>query len=398
MMTLLLILIYIAFISLGLPDSIMGSAWPLIHVDLGVSVDIVGVFTMIVSGGTIVSSLMSEKLIRRFGTGKVTAVSVGLTAIALLGIYFAPSFAWICLLGIPLGIGAGAVDAALNNFVALHYSARHMNWLHCFWGIGATAGPVIMSGFLGADNGWRMGYLVIGIIQASLVLLLIISLPLWKAPLQNLPLENQDEESEDKKEEVKGATGIAGLLSLKGAKSTLIAFFCYCAIESTTGIWGSTYLVFYQGVSPKMAAGWISTYYLGITVGRFLSGVISSRLNNRKLIRLGQILIAVGIVSLLLPFSVYIQMVGLILIGLGCAPIYPAMLHETPVKFGKNRSQEIMGIQMAFAYVGSTFMPPLFGLIGNNMGFFLFIPYILIICVIMIVMSEITGRACYQKA
>lgn len=387
MMTTLLILIYIAFISLGLPDSIMGSAWPMVHTDLNVPIDFAGIFTMIVSGGTIVSSLLSERLIRRFGTGKVTACSVALTAFALLGINFAPGFFWICLLGIPMGIGAGAVDAALNNFVALHYSARHMNFLHCFWGIGATAGPVIMSVFLGANNGWRNGYAVIGTLQAILVIVLIISLPLWK----------KVETPEAEQESQNSGTGFAGLLRLKGAKPTLISFLCYCAIEATAGLWGATYLVYYRNISTQVAARWISTYYLGITIGRFLSGLISVYLDNRKLIRLGQAIIACGVLCLLIPVSVYFQMAGFILIGLGCAPIYPAMLHETPVKFGKDRSQEIMGIQMAIAYVGSTFLPPLFGVIGNRFGFYLLIPFLLIICVIMIVTSERTGRVCYDR-
>ncbi len=386
MITILLIIIYIAFISLGLPDTIMGSAWPMIYQDLQVPVSYAGVFTMIVSGGTILSSFFSEKLIRRLGTGKVTAISVAMTAVALIGICFAPSYLWICLLGIPMGLGAGSVDSALNNFVALHYEARHMNWLHGFWGIGATTGPMIMSLFLTTENGWRKGYGTIGMMQAGLVICLVLSLPLWKK------METKREEAK----EAESDTKIATLLSLKGAKPALFSFLCYCAVEATTGLWGSTYLVMYKHISAETAARWIATYYLGITIGRFLTGFISIYLDNRKMIRMGQVIIAMGAISMLLPFSVYFQMIGLILIGLGCAPIYPAMLHETPVRFGAERSQGIMGIQMAVAYVGSTFMPPLFGLIANVTGFAILPLFLMIFTILMLITSETVGKECYR--
>ncbi len=386
MITILLIIIYIAFISLGLPDTIMGSAWPMIYQDLQVPVSYAGVFTMIVSGGTILSSFFSEKLIRRLGTGKITAISVAMTAVALLGICFAPSYLWICLLGIPMGLGAGSVDSALNNFVALHYEARHMNWLHGFWGIGATTGPIIMSFFLASENGWRKGYATIGMMQACLVICLVLSLPLWK----------RIQGRREKAEEVEQSTRIASLLNLKGAKPALLSFLCYCSVESTTGLWGSTYLVVYKQITPEVAARWIATYYLGITIGRFLTGFISIYFDNKKMIRMGQIIIVTGVISLLFPFSVYFQMIGLILIGLGCAPIYPAMLHETPVRFGTERSQGIMGIQMAVAYVGSTFMPPLFGLIATITGFSVLPMFLIIFTILMLITSEIVGKECYR--
>lgn len=387
MLTILLIIIYIAFISLGLPDAILGSAWPMIHQDLNVSISSAGIATMIISGGTIISSLFSEKLIRRFGTGKVTTLSVMLTAAGLIGIYFSPSFLWICLLGVPLGLGAGAVDSALNNFVALHYEAKHMNWLHCFWGIGATAGPFIMSLFLLKENGWRMGYMTIGIIQAILVICLFISLPLWK----------KFESEPNPAVESQSAIKITTLLKQPGARPALLAFFCYCAVELTTGLWGSSFLVVSKGLSTEAAAKWISFYYLGITIGRFLAGFIAMRLDNQKMIRLGQILCIGGAVFLLIPSSTVFQLVGLILIGLGCAPIYPAMLHETPNRFGKELSQSIMGIQMATAYVGSTFMPPLFGLLANLTGFTVLPFFLLILIVIMLLASERVSQICQNK-
>lgn len=388
MLTILLVIIYIAFISLGLPDAIMGSAWPIMHMDLNVPVSYAGLATMIVAGGTIVSSFFSEKLIRRFGTGKVTTFSVLLTAAGLLGIYFSPSFIWICLLGIPLGLGAGAVDSALNNFVALHYEAKHMNWLHCFWGIGATTGPFIMSLYLLKDNGWRMGYATIGIVQAALVVCLFVSLPLWKK------FETEKNSVvEEKAESIK----VSKLIKLPGAKPALVAFFCYCAVELTAGLWASSFLVINNGLPVETAAKWVSIYYLGITVGRFLAGFLAMKFNNKQMIRLGQIICITGGICLVLPFSNYFQLIGLVLLGLGCAPIYPAMLHETPNRFGKELSQGIMGIQMATAYVGSTFMPPLFGALAKLAGFSLLPYFLLILIIIMLVTSEQVNKRCKQQ-
>lgn len=384
MLTILLIIIYIAFISLGLPDAILGSAWPLMHTDLNVPISYAGIATMIVSGGTIISSFFSEKMIRKFGTGKVTTISVLLTATDLLGIYFAPSFIWICLLGIPLGIGAGAVDAALNNFVALHYEAKHMNWLHCFWGIGATSGPFIMSLFLLNQNGWRIGYATIGIIQAILVICLFISLPLWR----------QFETTQKVEEEDDNGIKIKSLLKIPGAKPTLIAFFCYCAVELTTGLWASSYLVVNDGLAVELAAKWASFYYLGITVGRFIAGFLTMKLTNTQMIRIGQTICIIGAILLVLPITSVFKLIGLIFIGLGCAPIYPAMLHETPNRFGKELSQRLMGIQMATAYVGSTLIPPLFGALSKVLGLQMLPYFLLIFLIIMLVSSE---KAAYKK-
>lgn len=384
MLTVLLIIIYIAFISLGLPDAILGSAWPMIYQDLNVEVSYAGIATMIIAGGTIVSSFFSGKLIKRFGTGKVTTFSVFLTAAGLLGIYFAPSFIWICLLGIPLGLGAGAVDSALNNFVANYYEAKHMNWLHCFWGIGATSGPFIMSLYLLKENGWRMGYATIGIIQAVLVVCLFASLPLWKK------FESKNSEDENNSSEVKLST----LLKLPGAKPALVSFLCYCAVELTAGLWASSFLVEDKGLSVELAAKCVSLYYLGITVGRFLAGFIAMKLNNKQMIRMGQIICIIGALLLAMPFSNNLQIIGLILIGLGCAPIYPAMLHETPNRFSKELSQGIMGIQMATAYVGSTFVPPLFGMISKFSGFGILPYFLMILIIVMLISSEMVSKAC----
>lgn len=384
MLTVLLVIVYIAFISLGLPDAILGSAWTMIYGDLNVPISYAGLVTMIITGGTIVSSLFSGKMIKKFGTGKVTTFSVFLTAMALLGVYFAPSFIWICLLAIPLGLGAGAVDTALNNFVANHYEAKHMNWLHCFWGIGATSGPFIMSFYLLKENGWRSGYATIGIIQAILVVGLFLSLPLWR----------KFEDSNEEEKESSTSINVGALLKLPGAKPTLIAFLCYCGIELTTGLWASSFLVFDSGLSAGVAAKWVSLYYLGITVGRFLAGFLSIKLNNKQMIRLGQVICLLGAVLLMIPFSNNFKLVGLILIGLGCAPIYPAMLHETPNKFGQDLSQHIMGIQMATAYVGSTIVPPLFGMLSKFSGFGILPGFLLIFIIVMLLSTERANKIC----
>ncbi|MBU3189981.1 MFS transporter [Clostridium bowmanii] len=377
MLTLLLIIIYLAFISLGLPDSILGSAWPAMQTDLSVGLSSAGIIFMIISGGTIISSLLSGKLIKHFGTGKVTFISVTMTALALFGFSVSNSFIWLCLMAIPLGLGGGSVDAALNNFVALHYKSKHMSWLHCFWGIGATLGPVIMSLYISKNNQWKKGYFTIFIIQICLVVVLFITLSLW----------NKIEIKCDKTDENEKSNDNISALKLPGVKLALVSFVFYCATESTAGLWGSSYLVNYKGLSAGEAARWISLFYAGITLGRLLSGFLTMKFNNRKLIRLGQVLCIIGAISLLLPLPIYFSMIGLILLGLGCAPIYPCMLHETPKRFGKSASQSIMGLQMGFAYMGSMFMPPLLGFIAYKSSIAIF-PYFLLCCILIMLMGS----------
>lgn len=377
MATLFLMLIYITFISLGLPDSLLGAGWTAMRLDLNVPLSNAGIISMIISSGTIISSLLSGRLIKWLSTGKLTLISVAMTAFALLGFSFAPSFLWLCLLAIPLGLGAGAVDSAINNFVAVHYEAKHMSWLHCFWGVGATSGPLIMSMLLAREGGWRNGYFVIAIIQFVLVLILLFSLPLWKKYDRTTKVTEVNEQKEKPK-----------LFAVKGVKLTLISFFCYCAIEMTTGLWGSSYLVIIKGISVEMAAQWISIYYFGITLGRLISGFITMKLSNMNLVRVGQITIAVGVLCFLLPLPTFFSMIGFVLIGLGCAPIYPSMLHETPNRFGQEMSQSMMGIQMASAYVGTTCMPPLFGFLADYVGTGFFPVYLLLLIGLMIVCVE----------
>lgn len=377
MITALLVIIYIAFISLGLPDSILGSAWPSIYGNIGVEVSAQGILSMITAGGTIISSFLSDKVIRKFGTGVVTGVSVLLTAVALLGYSLSGSFYFLCLCAIPLGLGAGSVDVALNNFVANHYEARHMSWLHCFWGVGATLGPFIISHYIGKSGGWRDGYRTIALLQLALVLVLFLSLPLWK----------KVEIREDEKVENKGkGISFRELINIKGVKAVLIALFSYTALEASTGFWGASFLVLSRGLLEENAAQWISLFYMGITLGRFVSGFLTIKLKSRELINLGLGIIALGVAVLILPLPTNLLPIGFFLIGTGCAPIYPSILHETPENFGKDVSQALMGVQMGFAYIGTTFMPPLCGLIIGRISPKLYPYYLLIFLAAMVIM------------
>ena len=353
MATMFLLIIYLAFISLGLPDSILGAAWPIMRTDLNAPLSAAGLVSMIVSASTIVSSLNSNRLLRRFGTGMVSFLSTLLTAAALLGFSFSGSILFLLVLAVPLGLGAGAIDAGLNNYVALHYQARHMNWLHCFWGIGATLGPAIMSAFLHSEN-WRGGYRTIAGLQFLLVLILLAALPAWRK-------HEQSEQASQGEESTARDISIRQLLSLRGAKPAMAAFFFYCASEITLGLWGSSFLVEVRGIPAAQAALWVSVYYGGITVGRGIAGFVSMKLTNRQLIRAGQLISLAGAVLLLLPLPKPVSCAALLLIGIGYAPIYPAMLHETPVRFGRANSQQLMGLQMALAYTGSTLAPSLIG-------------------------------------
>ena len=386
MLSLLLAVIYLSFISLGLPDSLLGSAWPSMYEEFSVPVSYAGVISMIISAGTIFSSLQSDFLTKKFGPGLVTAVSVAMTASALFGFSLSDSFWMLCLWAIPYGLGAGSVDAALNNFVALHYSSRHMSWLHCMWGIGATSGPYIMSYALTGGLGWQAGYRYIGWIQLALTALLAFSLPLWKKAGRSLS--------------VSGQTAVDALplsvrqvLRLPGAKAVFGCFFAYCALEQTAGLWGSSYLVLHGGMSAEEAAGFASLFYLGITVGRAMNGFLAIRFSDDHLIRMGLGILASGIILLLLPAGKTAAVMGLILVGLGCAPIYPSIIHSTPAHFGAEKSQAVIGIQMACAYIGNLLMPPLFGLLANHIGVFLYPFYLLALLVLMAVLHM---RLCRQ--
>lgn len=387
MATFLLIIIYLAFISLGLPDSILGAAWPVMQGDLGAPLETAGLLFMTIACGTIISSLVSGRILKRYGTGKVTFVSVLMTAVALLGFHFAPSIIWLMVCAVPLGLGAGAVDTGLNDYVAVNYKARHMSWLHCFWGVGATLGPIIMAQFISGDSSWRNGYFLIAAIQFALVIMLFFTLPLWK----KVKINRNDrllEESDELKDVINEKETNNKPLQTKGVKWALTTFFFYCGVEATVGLWGSSFLVNVKGISVATAAGWISFYYAGITVGRLITGFVTYKVTNRTLIRWGQLLALSGAIILVLPLPSAFSFVGFIIVGLGLAPIFPCMLHETPTRFGKEHSQTIMGYQMAFAYTGTTFMPPLLGFMASQMTIGIFPIVIVIFAVAMLLSSE----------
>ena len=380
MIHLLLAVIYLSFISLGLPDSLLGAAWPSIYQGFGVPVSYSGVIFCIISVGTVISSLQSDRLTRQFGAGWVTAISVGMTAAALFGFSVSHAFWQLCLWAIPYGLGAGSVDAALNNYVALHFASRHMSWLHCMWGVGASVGPYIMGAALSSSAGWHMGYRIIGLIQIILTVVILLSLPLWKATQATTPETQTDTPAK--------ALTLREIFRIPGVKAVLITFFCYCSLEQTTSLWASSYLVLAKGISPDRAAEFASLFFIGITVGRALCGFLTMKWNDTQMVRIGAVVIALGVAAMLLPFGETITLVGLILIGLGCAPIYPSIIHSTPAHFGADKSQAIIGVQMASAYIGNCLMPPLFGMIANHTTIAIFPYYLLGILVVMGYMHE----------
>ncbi len=382
MIQLLIVIIYIAFISLGLPDSVLGSVWPTLYVEMDVPVSFSGIISMTISMSTILSSLLSDRLTRKFGAGLVTATSIVLTALALLGFSFSTKFWMLCIFAIPYGLGAGGVDAALNNYVALHYSSRHMSWLHCMWGVGAILGPTIMGAILTNGQGWQDGYRYLNYIQIALSAIVFLSLPLWRKK-EKLSLGNEPDTKSTKPLTLKQ------IFTTKGALSVFITFFCYCALESTAMLWSSSYLVLHNGVSEERAALFGSMFFIGMTVGRAINGFATIKLDDTTLIRIGSVIILVGGLLLFIPAGEILSIVAIIVIGLGCAPIYPCIIHSTPIMFGKDKSQALIGMQMAFAYLGSCFMPPLFGVIANNVSISIMPIYILFFLVLMIIMHEV---------
>jgi len=388
--SLLLAIIYVAFVSLGLPDSLVGAGWPVMHTDLGVPVSFAGIITMIIAGGTILSSLASERVTKRFGAGVVTAVSVGLTAAALVGFSVSGSFWLLCLWAIPYGLGAGAVDAALNNYVALHFAARHMNWLHSFWGLGASISPFIMSYALTSGLGWSSAYRIVGVAQAVLTVVLIASIPLWGKVKPAPEAEHPDDaEPSGGRSHVPLATA----LRIPGVLLILAAFFAYCALESTAILWASTYLVTDRGVDSATAAAFASLFLLGITAGRFLAGFFADRVGDKRLIRGGFAVVGLAVVLIALPVGTPVPaLVGLVVAGLGCAPIYPAIIHSTPANFGARSSQAVIGIQMAAAYTGSTLAPPAFGVLSAWVGAGVFPLFLAVLVALGLLMSERLNR------
>ena len=382
-MSFLLGIIYLSFISLGLPDDLLGAAWPNMYSEFQVPVSFAGVISMIIAFGTIASSLQSDRLTRKFGTGKVTAVSVGITAFALWGFSISHSFILLCLWAIPYGLGAGSVDASLNNYVALHYASKHMSWLHCMWGVGATLGPYIMGAVLTGGSIWNTGYRIICVLQILLTAVLIFSLPKWKR--QNTLSEGEETTSGK-------VLSLKEILAVPGAKAIMVCFFCYCAVEQTTMLWASSYLTLAKGVDVKSAASFAGMFCIGITIGRGINGFIAMKLKDQQMIHMGQAIILTGIIVMILPFGKVVSLIGFSMIGLGCAPVYPCIIHSTPEHFGAERSQAIIGVQMASAYIGTCLMPLLFGLLANHISIRLLPLYLLILLALMVYMYELLER------
>ena len=381
MYSLLLSLIYLSFVSLGLPDSLLGAGWPVMHSEFGVPISYMGLVTMIISGSTIVSSLFSDKLTKKLGTPAVTTISVFLTAAALLGFSFSNAYWMLLVFAVPYGLGAGAIDAALNNYVALHYSSRHMSWLHCFWGVGTIVSPFVMSNAL-ASSTWNSGYRTVAVIQTFIGLILLITIPVWKINKGSEQTENTEK-----------SLGILGVFKIKGVPFILLGFFAYCAAESTAMGWASTYFAQVKGIDGETAAAYASLVFIGLTAGRFFAGFLMDKIGDRKMILLGTGITALGILLLILPFdNIIFSVCGFVIIGLGYAPIYPCIIHSTPANFGAENSGAIIGIQMAGAYLGSTFMPPLYGVLGKWLGYRMMPVYLLIFVVFMVVMTEITFK------
>lgn len=385
MVNLLLAIIYLSFISLGLPDALLGASWPTMYQQFAVPVSYAGIISVIIALGTIVSSLLSDRLTLRFGTGKITAVSVAMTAVGLFGFSVTGSFWGLLIWAIPYGLGAGGVDASLNNYVALHYESRHMSWLHCMWGVGASLGPYIMGFALAGGHEWNMGYRYVALIQMALTAVLVLSLPIWKKRPGSAENGNNGQ---------KRALSLKEILRIPGAKEVLIAFFCYCALEQTAGLWASTYLVRHIGLTEEVAARLASLFYIGITGGRAVSGFLTYKLNDTNMIRLGEGIIVLGIAVMVLPLGNAAAMIGLVLVGIGCAPVYPCVIHSTPAHFGEENSQAIIGVQMASAYVGTLMMPPVFGMMANHISVALYPAYMAVIAVAMLLMTEQLNRKC----
>lgn len=390
MAALLLALIYVCFISLGLPDSLLGSAWPVLHAEINVPVSFAGIISTTIFVGTILSSLFSNKLLHKFGAGKVTATSVALTAVALFGFSISTQFWMLILWSIPYGLGAGGVDSILNNYVAIHFKPQHMSWLHCMWGVGASISPYIMSLSLVKLESWSYGYLIVSIIQIVLSIFIFASLPVWKKS------EAEGGEEQKEKDEVKPLK-LKDIFAIKGAVPCFLTFFAYCSLELTASLWASSYLVQEWMISPEAAASLASLFYIGLTLGRFANGFLAMKFSDCFLIRLGLSILFVGIVLLLMKFDLAFAIIGFIVIGLGCAPVYPCIIHMTPDVFGKDKSQAMIGVQMAFAYTGFTIMPPLFGVIADNITIALLPVCLLALLCLMFIMHELVQKTKKNK-
>jgi len=383
MVALLLVIIYVAFIGLGLPDSLLGSAWPVMYAELGTNFSNAGFVTMIIAGGTVVASLQSDRITRKLGAGLTTALGVLIAALAMFGFSNATAFWMLCLIAIPYGFAAGTIDAALNNYVALHYSSRHMSWLHAFWGVGAAISPLIMGAALVQGLGWQTGYFTVSILQVVIAIGMFASLPLWRKNKGGVP--SQEEQGK--------AMPLRQALKIRGVKLVLPAFFAYCAVEMTTILWAISYLVLHRGIPAEEAARYGALFVGGITIGRFLGGFIANKFGDRNMIRGSIAVMITGILMIMIPFEANIvSLSGLLILGLGGATVYPSIIHSTPSNFGAENARAIIGVQMAGAYTGSTFIPPLLGLIARFTGIAIYPFFIFAFALLLLLMTELLNR------
>ena len=386
MVTILLIVIYIAFIGLGIPDSLFGTAWPAIYTEYGLPISLGGVITMVTFIGTTISSLLSARLIRKFGTARLTAGCTLLTALALLGFSFSHSFVVLIILAVPLGLGAGSIDTALNNYVASHYNASQMSFLHCFYGVGVTVSPFILTLVFRNDTNWRRGYGIATIIQFAIAAIVIFSLPLW----------NRVRDKNEISESAIKSLSVIEASKIRGVKVMWLLFLCTCSIELTVGAWSSTFLVESRGATEELAAGTITFYYLGMTSGRFLSGVLARKIHSRTIITIGSVILGIALLMLTITNNSYIAIAALFLIGLGNGPLFPNLNYLTPEQFGEERSAALIGAQMAVANIGIVISPLLFGFLGQALGMGLF-GYYLLFFYFFLVIGVILNRKQFRK-
>ncbi len=387
MATFLLLVIFLIFVGLGLPDSLFGSAYPAIRITFdNLPLDYANFVTFTISLGTVLSSFFAAKLINKFGTGVITAVSTALTSVMLLGFSLAPSFWFMLALCLPLGLGAGAIDSALNNFVATNYSSSSMSFLHCFYGVGVSLSPLLMSLALSKTNNWRMGYETVFYIMLGITALSIIALPVWKKVTAKATKEGAEKSFSPK------TLSLKQMAKMPAVRSAWVIFMCSVAIEFVCGYWGSTYFVEAEGLTEAMGAGYITFYYVGITVGRFISGILAKKMRPQKIVYLGFFLVGTAIALLLLPIPPVFKAVALCLIGLGNGPFFPNMTYLTPKNFGVENSQSIVSTQMAFCNIGILTVPPLFGFIANKVGMQIFPLFIGIIFILLVNYTFIYNR------
>jgi fucose permease len=385
--TIMLIVISFSFAGIGLPNSLLGSAWPSMYGDIGVQASSMGIISMILMGGTVVASFLSGKLLGYVQTSTVVTVNMFIIVLAVFGFAVSGSFVFLCIYAVPLGIGIGFADAALNNYSAMYFEAKHMNWQHCFWGVGAAIGPVVMSYGMAAGS-WRIGYQIIGVMVLVIAVMLCFSVPLWRKIAGASGRVTND---------AKTPHSYGSLFRLRGFKLSVAVFFIYVSAEVTVMLWGSSYLVFVKDITPELAAGWISLFFLGITLGRFCSGVLAMLLNQSQIVWLGCALFACGIVFIELPIGNAAFMVGFFLIGLGCAPIFPNVIYTTPIRFGAEYSQSAIGIQICSANIGATVTPPLFGLIAARVGYGFFPVFLGILLAVLVFMIAMLNKVSPKK-